>query len=86
MSLLLPYPTSEIRAMFDFSDLVNWGRLPKFRDALQASIDFLGRVPGERSVNALCLRADGRVWLIRVGRRNGWRKVWDFGNPIPQKH
>lgn len=34
-----------------------------------------------RRINVIILRADtSERWLISIGRRGGWKKVWNFGN------
>lgn len=52
----------------------NVGRLPTFSQALRAEVP-----AGARAVNVVCLRANDERWLIAVGPRGGWRKVWNFG-------
>jgi hypothetical protein len=57
-------------------------RLSGFRTTLQRMRDFMAESAKQgqtiSSVNALCIRADGSLWLVRVTPR-AWSKVWDFG-------
>jgi len=80
MSLSLP-TSDELKEMFDIIDLVNYQALPSFRQALDACRSTVSH-KGVKSAQALTLRADGEVWLIQVGKRGGWKKLWSFGNPL----
>jgi hypothetical protein len=82
MSLALPLSDSPIREMFDIRDLIDWRGLPTFRQGLTSAKAFLAAEPAARSVNSIVIRADGEIWLIRIGKRGGWKRVWNFGNPI----
>lgn len=57
-------------------------RLSGFRETLHRMRDFMAREAESgttiKSVNALCIRADGSMWLVRITPRS-WTKVWDFG-------
>jgi hypothetical protein len=55
----------------------NIGRLWGFQEALRETRKNFPR--GARSVALVCLRADDERWLISVGPRGGWRKVWNYG-------
>lgn len=83
MSLLLPPADHAAREHFDVSDLVNWKALPAFRNALASVRRYVMETTSVRFAHALTLRADGEVWLVRIGKKGGWRKVWNFGNPVP---
>lgn len=55
----------------------NVGNLPCFTAALRETRK---NFPvGAKTVNVICLRADDERWLISVGPRGGWRKLWNFG-------
>lgn len=81
MSLLLPPAAHPSREFFVVENLVNWKALPAFRNALTGVRSFLERETSAKFAHILTLRADGEVWLVRVGKKGGWRKVWNFGNP-----
>jgi hypothetical protein len=84
MSLLLPASDSPLRELFDVRDLANLdnaeGRasIATFRQALDGGREFLAGYMGAKSVNSICLRADGELWLIEVTRKT-WRRKWNFG-------
>ena len=78
MSLLLPPSSSPLRETFEIESLVNWQSLPTFREALAGCRNFISREKKAKSVNALCLRMDGSVWLIKVGPKGGWKRLWNF--------
>lgn len=56
----------------------NIGRLPETREAVKNGAATCQRT-GCRFVYAVVLRGDDERWLIRVGPRGGWRKMWNFG-------
>lgn len=82
MSLNLPASDSPLRALFDVSDLRDVMALPTFRDAKNSAASYLASESAARSVNALCLRANGEIWLVTFGSRGGWSRRFNFGNPI----
>lgn len=55
----------------------NLGRLREFSRALSETRAHFPK--GAKSVNVICLRADDERWLIAVGPRGGWKKLWNFG-------
>lgn len=82
----LPLPDTEAReAMGDIETLAvmldpaNVAKLPTLRQALNQGRNFMARSPEVKAVHYVILRADDERHLIRVGRRGGWRKVWNFG-------
>lgn len=81
MSLYLPLSDSPLREMFEVSALVEPMKLPNFRDALQSCREAV-KQRNVRSAQALAIRADGNVWLIQVGKRGAWKKLWCFGIPF----
>jgi hypothetical protein len=59
----------------------NASKLPVTWEARRNAIAFLGANPVASRVNVIVLRADSdERWLISIGRRGGWRKLWNFGN------
>lgn len=34
---------------------------------------------GVKAINVIIIRGDDERWLIRIGPRGGWRKLWNFG-------
>lgn len=58
----------------------NAHRLPSTISAVKAAERTLAAEPAASRVNAIVLRGDDERWLISIGRRGGWRKVWNFGN------
>ena len=59
-----------------------WRRMPSFPDAVRSARAHMERDGAlVKSVNTLCLRANGHIWLIRVTPA-AWSKRWDFGNPM----
>ena len=82
MSLHLPLTSSPLRETFDVASLVEWRSLPNFRDALAGCRNYIASEASARSVNSLTIRADGEIWLIQVGRKGGWKRLWNFGNPL----
>lgn len=85
MSYLLPPAGTEAREMMgDLAHVAevlhpaNFHRLVCFREALIQGRRTAAE-PGVKRVNLICLRHDDERWLISVGKRGGWRKVWNFG-------
>lgn len=72
------HPASE---GLDSSILAEWQRFQTFTEALRKAQAKLVAEPMAKSITLLCLRADDEIWLIRVGRRGGWKKMWNFGRP-----
>jgi len=88
-SLLMPPQGSPYREMFDTAELVKMNiarerlKMPVFRDTLIAAKAFMARDKNVHSVNCIAMRANGDIWLFRVGKRGGVKKLWNFGNPVP---
>ena len=80
MSLKLPLASSPLRTLFSVYDLVDWKATPLFRPALDDAKNTLSSDKAITSVNVLCTRATGEIWLITVGK-HGWRRRWNFGKP-----
>lgn len=85
MSLALPLAGTAVRELFDVRTLVemtlpqNRAKLATFRSAVLSAKRYIAENAGARSVHSICLRANGELWLIKVGARGGWSKVWNFG-------
>jgi hypothetical protein len=83
--LRLPNRDSHIRELFDMNDLVslaspeNRMKLPTFREALVSAKRTLAGDKAIRAVHTLTLRANGELWLMKVGPRGGWKVLWNFG-------
>lgn len=77
--LRLPAADSPLRQMFSVEDLaLRLGSVPLFRDAMRsAAAMFEDRAVS--SVNLVCRRMDGEIWLVQVGPKGGWKRLWNFG-------
>lgn len=82
MSLSLPLKNSPLRNLFEIDILITWKDLPTFREAKLSAMSFMLKETGAKSVNSICIRSTGEIWLVRFGKRGGWKKLWNFGNPI----
>jgi len=82
MSLLLPLSSSELRDLFDVADLVNYSALPTYPRAVSGCRASVAGDKRVRSVQSVCIRANGDIWLIRVGKRGAVKRLWNFGNPL----
>lgn len=85
MSLRLPLTGTATRDLIDTRHLAeiaspaNRMKLPTFREALAAAKRTMSADKAIRAVHTYCLRANGELWLVRVGPRGGWKKQWNFG-------
>ena len=85
MSFRLPPSDSPIRDLFAIEDVAAMAdpaeraKLPDFRGLVRSLQDFVLNDERVESACGLCWRADGSLWLVRVGSRGGWSKVWNFG-------
>ena len=62
------------------ADLVqNYALLLTFRGAIRSAKNTMLQNKAIKSVYCYALRANDELWLLRVGPRGGWRKVWNFG-------
>lgn len=83
--LHLPSSTSPLRSLFDVAELAvnaapgNRQNMPTFRDARLKAPAFFADEPAAQSLHAVVARADGQLWLVRFGRKGGWRRLWNFG-------
>ena len=88
MSFALPLAGSAAReAMGDLAHVAailhpaNIGKLPATFEAVAQAKRTLAACPAARRVNAIVLRGDSdERWLISIGPRGGWKKLWNFGN------
>jgi len=81
-------PTSDHPAREAIGDLAhvaeilnpaNAAKLPCFREALVQARRTIEADRSIRAVNVICLRADDERWLVSVGPRGGWKRLWNFG-------
>lgn len=86
MGFALPLAGSAARdAMGDIAHVVeilrpaNAARLPDFRGAICAARRTLEANPAASRVNVICIRGDDERWLVSIGRRGGWKRLWNFG-------
>lgn len=82
----LPLPGSDAReAMGDLAHAAdvlnpaNLDKLPTLREALAMGKRTLAGAPAAKTVNVIVIRANDERHLISVGRRGGWRTIWNFG-------
>lgn len=80
MAFKLPPPDHQIWTTIDRQCLERWRELPGFRRALTVAREFIAEDKAVHSLQVLCLRANGEVWLIWVGPKGGWRRRWNFGS------
>lgn len=80
--LNLPTADSPLREVFDVEELAKLRRveIPMYRDALA---DAQRTIQGDKAIRAVHFIAtsvvDGNVYLVRVGKRGGIKKLWNFG-------
>jgi len=83
--LSLPTSDSPLRELFDVAELAamaapgNRQNMPTFRDVRLKAPSFFASEPAARSFHAIVVRADGQLWLVRFGRKGGWKRLWNFG-------
>jgi hypothetical protein len=77
MSYALPTDPSLLEK-FQISDLYN--PIPEFRKIIHG-LRRTAASPGVHSVNAIAIRASGKVVLLQVGKRGGVKQLWSFGYP-----
>lgn len=78
--LRLPLNDSPLCELFSVADLIDWQKLPTYQHAKIAAIKQFGDT-AVKSVNCVAMRANGDIWLFRVGPRGGVKKLWNFGDP-----
>lgn len=69
----------DIAHVVECLDRRNVERLPDFAEAIRSARKTLAGCSAARSVNIICLRGDDERWLISVGPRGGWKRLWNFG-------
>ncbi len=57
----------------------NMRNLADFPRALRAAAKTAAEQPAVRRVTTIAARGDDEVWLISVGPRGGWKRLWNFG-------
>lgn len=53
-------------------------RLATFPEAVRGARKSLDSDNAVKSINYVCLRANGELWLIEISRKS-WKQVWNFG-------
>lgn len=48
------------------------------REALVGAKRFMAAERAARSVLSIVRKADDALWIIEIGRRGGWRKIWEL--------
>lgn len=82
----LPPQDHPARESFDMPTLVallDPANVDKLLTTRQARYAAQAVMTSDKAIRALCyvvLRCDDERWLISVGRRGGWKKLWNFGN------
>lgn len=69
----------DIAHAVDILSPANSHLLPSTIAAVKAAQRTLAGCPAGTRVNVIVLRGDDERWLISVGPRGGWRKIWNFG-------
>jgi hypothetical protein len=69
----------DMEHVVDVLNPANLDRLQDFGAALRNARKAIAAENAVKAINVICLRADDERWLIRVGKRGGWRKLWNFG-------
>lgn len=83
MSFRLPLANSPLRELFDVRDLLPYGepggllKAPTLRQALNAARATLAADSAIRSINSICLMADGSLCLLRVKAASS-KILWNF--------
>lgn len=68
----------DMSTLVDILNPVNIDKLLGFREALS---NVRKNFPvGAECVYIVCIRANDERWLISVGPRGGWKRIWNFGN------
>lgn len=80
----IPAPGSAAREAMDIGTIVeifrpeNRKHLRTFPEVRVAARDFLNACSAARSVNYVCIRANGDFELVNFGRRGGHKTIWNF--------
>lgn len=80
--LHLPPASSPLRSLFAVADLVEWRRLPSFRQSVASARRMFETDSAIREVFFLTIRANGEIWLVAFGPRGGWSRLFNFGDPL----
>lgn len=87
MSFPLPLPGTAAReALGDLSTVAeilnpsNLARMSSFEHALSTARRAIAADPAINRINVICLRQENdERWLITVGPRGGWKRLFNFG-------
>ncbi len=82
----LPNPSSPLRQLFDIGRLAviaapenRATMLPRYAQAVFSAKQWLTAEKAARSLHLIAIRPDGELWLVRVGKRGGVKRLWNFG-------
>lgn len=82
----LPTQDHPARAMLDIAhvaEVLNPANIAKLLTTQQARMAALRAMDADkaiRRINYIIIRQDSdERWLISIGRKGGWRKLWNFG-------
>lgn len=81
----LPPVNHPSRGYMDFDhirevlDAKNIDKLASFRSAIIQARNTLKNCQAAKGITIVCIRHDDERWLIKVGRRGGWKCLWNFG-------
>lgn len=60
-------------------DRANLSKMTPFDVALSQARRGALHQDGVKYVCMIVLRGDDERWLVKIGRRGGWRRLWNFG-------
>jgi hypothetical protein len=73
----------DVATVVETLDPANVSKLPVTWQACRSAREMFeaDKTGAMKRVNVIVIRADSdERWLISVGRRGGWKKLWNFGN------
>jgi hypothetical protein len=83
--LKMPSTNHPTRELFETQQVVDLMADPMkavpFPETIRKAQAFLAAESAAKSVNALCLRANGQLWLVRVTTKS-WVRKWNFGQLV----
>jgi hypothetical protein len=70
----------DIAHVAEVLDYRNVAKLPVVWQARRKALEAMAADSAIKRINFIVIRADSdERWLISIGRRGGWRKLWNFG-------